>query len=120
MVEAVADTVMPSKAYGERSSGIRDLQNEFPLQSWRADQSDETCHTGLALRNGTQDPMVEAVADTVMPSKAYGEFSLRNVTFVYPARPETLALDDVSIFLPAGGSKRSNGWSSMKISPPSG
>ena len=50
----------------------------------------------------TQDPMVEAVADTVMPSKAYGEFSLRNVTFVYPARPETLALDDVSIFLPAG------------------
>lgn len=42
------------------------------------------------------------VEELITPSKAYGEFTLRNVTFVYPARPDTLALDDVSIFLPAG------------------
>lgn len=40
--------------------------------------------------------------ELITPSKAYGEFTLRNVTFAYPARPDTLALDDVSIFLPAG------------------
>lgn len=48
------------------------------------------------------DKTAEDDARTIIPAKAYGEFSLRNVTFAYPARPETFALDDVSIFLPAG------------------
>lgn len=43
-----------------------------------------------------------AEGELIRPSKAYGEFTLRNVTFAYPARPDNLALDDISIFLPAG------------------
>ncbi|KAJ9107043.1 hypothetical protein QFC19_002912 [Naganishia cerealis] len=41
-------------------------------------------------------------AKLITPEKAHGELVLRNVSFAYPSRPETLALHDVSIFLPAG------------------
>lgn len=52
-------------------------------------------------QNGPKPPITRA-AEPVIPAKAYGEFSLRSVTFAYPARPEVLALNNVSIFLPAG------------------
>lgn len=55
-----------------------------------------------AESSGGHAPLAATGAEAVIPAKAYGEFSLRNVTFAYPARPETLALDNVSIFLPAG------------------
>lgn len=38
----------------------------------------------------------------IRPMKAIGEIDLRHVFFAYPSRPDTLALDDVSLFLPAG------------------
>ncbi|KAF8626632.1 hypothetical protein AX15_004779 [Amanita polypyramis BW_CC] len=37
----------------------------------------------------------------ITPPKCSGEFSLHNVTFAYPSRPETNVLSDVSIYLPA-------------------
>ncbi|KAF8586910.1 P-loop containing nucleoside triphosphate hydrolase protein [Ramaria rubella] len=37
----------------------------------------------------------------ICPSKCSGEFTLRNVTFAYPSRPEIPVLQDVSLYLPA-------------------
>ncbi|PFH48426.1 hypothetical protein AMATHDRAFT_65547 [Amanita thiersii Skay4041] len=37
----------------------------------------------------------------ITPSKCMGELSLHNVTFAYPSRPETNALTNISIYLPA-------------------
>ncbi|KAJ9120743.1 hypothetical protein QFC22_002674 [Naganishia vaughanmartiniae] len=52
---------------------------------------------------GTTDSKTSALqTKKIVPDKAQGEFVLRNVSFAYPSRPETLALHDVSIFLPAG------------------
>ena len=37
----------------------------------------------------------------IRPTKCSGEFTLRNVTFAYPSRPELAVLNDVSMYLPA-------------------
>jgi ATP-binding cassette, subfamily B (MDR/TAP), member 1 len=37
----------------------------------------------------------------IAPKKCLGELALHNITFAYPARPDTPALTDVSLFLPA-------------------
>lgn len=50
----------------------------------------------------TPNPKDAENVKTIVPDKAQGEVVLRNLSFAYPSRPETLALHDVSIFLPAG------------------
>lgn len=37
----------------------------------------------------------------IRPAKCFGEFTLRNVTFAYPSRPDLPVLQDVSMYLPA-------------------
>lgn len=37
----------------------------------------------------------------IRPAKCSGEFTLRNITFAYPSRPELPVLQDVSMYLPA-------------------
>jgi ATP-binding cassette, subfamily B (MDR/TAP), member 1 len=38
----------------------------------------------------------------IIPTKCYGELSMHGVTFYYPSRPSVAALEDVSLYLPAG------------------
>lgn len=38
----------------------------------------------------------------IMPTRIIGEFALHDVTFAYPAHPTRLALDNVSLYFPAG------------------
>jgi len=49
-----------------------------------------------------KDNIASLALRKVKPNGAKGEFNLQGVTFAYPSRPDTLALDNVSLFLPAG------------------
>ncbi|KAF9528280.1 P-loop containing nucleoside triphosphate hydrolase protein [Crepidotus variabilis] len=49
-------------------------------------------------------PSIHSSGSTILkltPPICHGSFSLHNVSFAYPSRPETLVLNDVSLFLPA-------------------
>ncbi|CED83054.1 Multidrug/pheromone exporter, ABC superfamily [Phaffia rhodozyma] len=43
-----------------------------------------------------------ATLTQIRPAKCHGEFILRHVSFFYPSRPQSLALSDVTLFLPSG------------------
>lgn len=77
-------------------------------RSYDANYEDDYSPSPFSLLNRPQQaPVVSGASEPssleqIAPNKAYGEFVLRNVTFAYPARPDILVLDDISIFLPAG------------------
>lgn len=51
------------------------------------------------------DNLIEAPANpTVLPEKVIGRVSLRAIGFSYPSRPESRAIDELSLDLPAGSS----------------
>jgi len=49
-----------------------------------------------------EDPIVDAVAPTVLESPVRGEINFKNVTFHYPARPKIAALSDFNLHIKAG------------------
>lgn len=38
----------------------------------------------------------------IRPQRCHGEFNLRNVSFAYPSRPDSLVLRDITLFIPPG------------------
>lgn len=84
----VKGKVRPSSAHSEMTLTNTPTSPTFRSKAWtRKPRVSKTA--SLALRK-------------VKPNGAKGEFNLQGVTFAYPSRPETLALDNVSLFLPAG------------------
>ncbi len=49
-----------------------------------------------------EDPVKDPAAPHALPRPAIGEIAFEQVRFAYPARPETSALDDVSLTIKAG------------------
>jgi ATP-binding cassette subfamily B (MDR/TAP) protein 1 len=38
----------------------------------------------------------------IRPQRCHGEFDLRNISFAYPSRPDSLVLRDITLFIPPG------------------
>lgn len=69
-------------------------------RSWSDETIENTQQVTISQRSKSEEKTMEL--RKIRPNKAIGEIDMRHVSFAYPSRPDALALDDVSLFLPAG------------------